>query len=71
MGTDKYSHHINTGSAKPIRVPPYRANPVMLQEIDKQIKVFHDADIIEEAMTPWQAPIVMVKKQHTATGESP
>ena len=43
----------------------------MQQEIDKQIKVLRDADIIEEAMTPWQAPVVMVKKQHTAPGESP
>ena len=69
MGADKYSHHIDTGSAKPIRVPPYSANPIRQHEIDKQIKVLHDADIIKEAMTLWQAPVVMVKKQHVAPGE--
>ncbi len=71
IATDKYFYNIDTGDANPIRMQPYRTNPKMQDEIDKQVKMLLEADIIEEAMTPWQAPVVMVKKPHVAPGESP
>ncbi len=71
VSTDKYFHYIDTGNAAPIRVQPYRTSPRMQDEIDKQVKVLLEADIVEESMSPWQAPVVMVKKPHVAPGESP
>jgi hypothetical protein len=66
VATDKYFHTIDTGGTAPVRKQPYRTNPQMQVEINKQVQALLDADIIEEAMTPWQEPVVMVKKPHVA-----
>jgi hypothetical protein len=68
--TDKYFHHIDTGESKPIRSAPYRVNPTIQNEIDSQIKDMLKAGVIEESMSPWQSPVVMVRKTNAAPGES-
>jgi hypothetical protein len=56
-------HHIDTGSSQPIRQRAYRHTPQHKQEIDQQITQMLEADIIRESDTPWQAPVILVKKK--------
>ncbi|XP_069128989.1 uncharacterized protein [Argopecten irradians] len=64
--TNLYFHEIDTGEAKPIKQRFYRTSPGAKREIENQTKEMLDNDIIEEANTPWQSPVVLVKK---ASGE--
>ena len=63
-GTDLVSHHIDTGSATPIRQRPYRHSPEARKELDRQIDRLLEADIIEESDSPWGSPVVLVKKKN-------
>lgn len=58
-----HEHFIDTGTASPIRLPPYRASPVKRAEIEKQIELMKDADLIEDSVSPWQAPVVLITKK--------
>ena len=58
-----HDHFIDTGTASPIRLAPYRACPEKRAEIEKQIEIMSDADLIEPSVSPWQAPVVLVKKK--------
>jgi predicted aspartyl protease len=62
-GTHLMQHHIDTGNSQPIRQRSYRHTPQHKQEIDKQITQMLEADIIRESDTPWQAPVILVKKK--------
>ena len=53
---------IDTGDALPIKQRNYRYSERELDEIDKQIYEMLDADVIERARSPWNTPIVLVKK---------
>ncbi|XP_062588198.1 uncharacterized protein LOC134249845 [Saccostrea cucullata] len=65
--TDLVKHTINTGDARPIKLPPRRLpihqKKVAEQEIDKMLK----EDVIEPSNSPWAAPIVLVKKRDGTT----
>ena len=50
------------GSAKPKKCKPYRTNPKMKQEIDKQIKELLRQGIIERSHSDWQSPVLLVTK---------
>ena len=55
-------HKIDTGSHPPIRLRSYRTSPANREEIDKQIKEMLDNDVISPSVSPWAAPVVLVKK---------
>ena len=61
--THLYSHRIETGDARPIKQAPYRVCPEKKGEIEKQVKELLQNDIIEPSMSPWQSPVVLVKKK--------
>lgn len=48
--------------AKPFRSPPYRSNPKIRQEIDKQVQDMLREGIIETSVSPYASPVVMVTK---------
>jgi hypothetical protein len=51
--TDRIKHHINTGNATPIRVPPRRL-PIGKREIEKQeVHKMLEKGIIEPSKRPW------------------
>ena len=54
-------HHIYTTSDQPLYQPPYRV--LYAQEIlYKEIQDMEDKGVIQPSVSPWSAPIVMVKK---------
>jgi hypothetical protein len=61
--TGAVKHHINTGTAPPIRQKPRRLAPAMQAEADKQIKDMLKRGIIEPSQSPWASPIVLVTKK--------
>ena len=61
--TNLVQHTIDTGTAKPIRQRPRRV-PIHLQDtVKEEIEKMMTLNIIEPSMSPWAAPVVLVKKK--------
>ena len=58
---------IPTGGAKPIKLPPYRANPNKAIEIKKKVETMLKDGVIEETKSPWSSPVVLVQKKDGTT----
>ena len=56
-------HEIPTGSALPIRLPPYCLAHHSPEVLRKEIRTLLDQDIIKSSKSPWAAPIVLIKKE--------
>ena len=56
-------HHIPTGNARPIRLPPRRAPMHLRADIEQQVQAMLAQGIVEECTSPWAAPLVVVKKK--------
>ena len=56
-------HHINTGSAAPIRQRPRRAAPWKQAEIDRQVNNLLTEGKVQESNSPWASPVVLVTKK--------
>ena len=65
--TGEVQHTIDTGDAPPIRLRPYRTSPSQRDEIDKQINDMLSQNVIQESVSPWSAPVVLVKKKDGST----
>jgi dUTPase len=61
--TQLVEHEIRTGDARPVRVPPRRLAPHLRHEVHTQIDQLKSYGLIEEAQSPWNAPIVCVRKK--------
>ena len=61
--TDIVEHCIPTGSAKPIRLPPYRLPHAYRSEVKNEIEDMLRSGIIKPATGEWSAPVVIVKKK--------
>lgn len=60
--TNVYEHSIDTHpDARPVRMPFYRANPNIQEEIRKHIDEMLANNIIEPSNSIWHYPVVMVK----------
>ena len=55
-------HKIDTGNHPPIRLRSYRTSPAYREEIDEQINDMLDNGVISPSVSPWAAPVVLVKK---------
>ena len=60
--TDVIEHDVNTGTARPVRLPPYRL-PHAYRDTVKEIEEMLQSGIIEPSSSEWSAPIVLVKKK--------
>ncbi|XP_064478946.1 uncharacterized protein LOC135392173 [Ornithodoros turicata] len=60
-------HHIDTGTASPIKQAPRRLPLASFKEVDKLISDMRDQDVIEPSSSPWASPIVLVKKKDGST----
>lgn len=61
--TDLVEHHIDTGDASPVRLRPYRISEQQRQTIDNHVEDLLERDLIEPSVSPWAAPVVLVKKK--------
>ena len=59
---NNYYHSIITETEKPIQSQPYRTSPKAKLEIEKQVKQMLKYDIIEESISAYASPVVLVKK---------
>ncbi|XP_017406240.1 uncharacterized protein LOC108319577 [Vigna angularis] len=50
-------------TAAPISVQPYRMSPAELVELKKQIEELMDKQFIRPSVSPWGAPVLLVKKK--------
>ena len=61
--TSLVQHVNNTGDATPIKQMPYRTLPEGKQEIDRQVNNTLERGIIQESVSAWSSPVVLVKKK--------
>ncbi|VDI14298.1 Hypothetical predicted protein [Mytilus galloprovincialis] len=60
--TNKIKHSIDTGDARPVRVPPRRL-PIGKREIERtEVSKMLERGIIEPSNSPWSAPLVLITK---------
>ena len=62
--TSLVNHVIDTGDATPIKQRPYRTTPENREEIDRQVDDMLQKGIIQESLSPWSSPVVLVKKKN-------
>lgn len=60
--TDLLSHDIDTGDAKPICQRHWPYSPAMQKIINDEIDRMLSLDVIEESVSPWSSPLVLVQK---------
>ncbi|CAG2213566.1 unnamed protein product [Mytilus edulis] len=61
--TDVIEHEIDTGDARPIKLPVRRL-PIAQREVaEKEIEKMLEQGIIQPSKSPWAAPIVLVRKR--------
>lgn len=61
--TKLLKHHIDTGTAAPIRQRPRRIPLKLREEVERQKDKMLRDGIIEESSSPWCSPIVLAKKK--------
>lgn len=58
-----FEHRIETGSARPVHVPPRRMSLAERLEIQREVDEMLKAGVVEPSRSPWASPIVLVKKK--------
>ena len=61
--TDVITHKIDTGDATPIQQYPRRLPYAYREEVKRQIHEMLEQGVIQESISPWASPIVLVKKK--------
>ncbi|XP_038062329.1 uncharacterized protein LOC119732798 [Patiria miniata] len=61
--TDTVKHTIHTGAAAPIRQRYRSLPPSQYQEVRKHIQELLEAGVVQESVSPWASPIVVVRKR--------
>lgn len=56
-------HSIDTGEARPIRVPTRRLLFHQRQEVRKEVEALLASDVIRPSESPWSAPVVTGRKK--------
>ena len=59
------THHIDTGDAPPVKLPPYKQTPEMRRVTQQYIEDFKRNDVIKESNSSWHSPVVLVKKANS------
>ena len=60
-------HRIITDNALPVNKKPHRIPHAWDNEVNKQIKEMLDNGIIRPSSSPWNSPIILVKKKDNST----
>ena len=67
--TDNVEHTIDTGTSRPIRLPPRRLPISKQQHEEEEIKKMLSRGVIEPSSSPWASPVVLVTKKDGSTGK--
>ena len=59
------THHIDTGDAQPVKLPPYKQTPEMRRVTQKHVEDLKRNDMIRESNSNWHSPVVLVKKANS------
>ena len=62
--TGVYQHTIDVGTAKPIKLHPYRTSPRHLSFLKEEIERMLANGLIKKSFSPWSAPTVVVSKKN-------
>ena len=54
-------HRILTEDARPVRLPPRRVPLAYQTDVEEQIQQYVEMGIAEECVSPWAAPLVLVR----------
>ena len=57
------THRIITNDAQPVRMKPYRIPHAWDKEVSDQVQQMLDNGIIRPSSSPWNAPVILVKKK--------
>ena len=60
--TDLIEFQIDIDRSKPVHLSPYRVSPQQRADIINQAKQMLEQNIIEESRSPWNSPIILIKK---------
>ena len=66
--TSLVEHRIDTGNARPVKLPPYRIPHAYRESASKELQEMLDTGIIEPSRSAWASPIVIVRKKMEASG---
>lgn len=61
--TDLVDHKIETGSARPVRLPPYWLPQTMKETLQHEVKEMLKHNIIEPSKSEWASPVILVPKK--------
>lgn len=61
--TDIVKHVIDTGTAPPVRRPPYRKSFQERSALNQIVKKYEEHGIVRKSMSPYAAPVVLVRKK--------
>ncbi len=61
--TSLAEHTIDSGAAKPVKLPPYRLPHAYREEVQSELREMLDTGMIEPSKSEWASPIVLVKKK--------
>ena len=56
-------HRINTGQAKPVRLPPYRIPYAYRDTVSEELRQMEKDGTIARSSSEWAAPIILVRKK--------
>ena len=57
------THRIITNDAQPVRMKPYRIAHAWDKEVSDQVQQMLDNGIIRPSSSPWNAPVILVKRK--------
>lgn len=61
--TNMVTHKIDTGSHKPIKLPPRCLGWAQKRALDSEVEKMLNLDVIEPSCSPWSSPPLLVKKK--------
>ena len=55
-------HDIDVGDEKPVKLPPYRLNPIRQEALEKEIDYMLKHDLIKKGYSEWSSPVTLQPK---------
>ena len=61
--TDIAEHHIETGTANPVRQVPYTIPYAQREDIMKEVQRVEEMEVVQPSKSDWASPVVMIPKK--------